>query len=297
MKLPLAAAVALVSLSASAATPTLSGLYAVGELGLVDFSMADGKIVGKLRSSSQCVFVADTPVVTGTFEGNVFVGSVTLCLEGAGCPAQRTFPVMGVHHGDALAAWVHLESGCTSPALEEKKLFLRPATIEEKQKVIGDSSASALAAKQNKGDAAAIAAEAILEGNRLFQDQKFGPAREKFRQAMESDPTRWEAVTGYGLMELKLGYPERALENFEKALTVATSRRATSAQLAQIHYNKACALVVTHDEKGAVGSLRQAVKLGGVTLDDLLNDPDLNPLRKDAGFKALVAEVRTKKSR
>ncbi|MFZ5440033.1 MAG: TPR end-of-group domain-containing protein [Myxococcota bacterium] len=289
------AALALVSLTAAAATPTLSGLYAVGELGLVDFSMSDGKIVGKLRSSAQCVFVADTPVVTGSFEGNVFVGTVTLCLEGAGCPAQRSFPVLGVHHDDAVAAWIHLDSGCTSPALEDRKLFLRPATVEEKQRVLGNSSASAVAAKQVKGDAAAIAAEAILEGNRLFQDQKFGPAREKFRQAMEADPTRWEAVTGFGLMELKLGFPERALEHFERALTVAGARRASAAQLAQIHYNKACALVATQDDKGAVTSLRQAVKLGGVTLDDLLNDPDLNPLRKDAGFKALVAEVRTSK--
>ncbi len=286
-------ALAMVPCVAVAATPPLTGLYAVGELGLVEFSMADGKIVGKLRSSAQCVFAPDTQVVSGTFEGNVFIGTVTLCQDGASCPAQKTYPMMGVHHGDSVAAWIHLEAGCTSPALEEKKLVFRPATVEEKKTVVGDSSAAAIAQKQNRGDPTAQAAEAILEGNRLMQDQKISQAREKFRQAMESDDSRWEGFLGYGVTEVKLGRAARSLEHFDKALTIAQAHRATPAQLAQIHYNRACAQVAMADNKGAVTSLRAAIKIGGASLfaDDLTTDPDLNGLRNDLDFKRLVADA------
>ncbi len=296
-------ALALVSWGASAATPTLSGLYAVGEMGLVDFSMSEGKIVGKLRSSAQCVFAADTQVVTGNFEGNVFVGTVTLCLDGAGCPGQRAFPMLGVHHGDAVAAWIHLDEGCTSPALDGKALFFRPATVEEKQKVVGDSSAAAVAQKQNKADPQEQATEACQEGDRLLQDRKVNQAREKFRQAMEADPNRWEALMGFGVTEVKLGRSERALEYFDRAFAIGSTqtqpRRPSPGHLSQVHYNRACALMMMGDKKGAVASLRAAVKLGGAALysEPLLTDDDLEPLRTDPEFKRFVNEVTRKKQR
>ncbi len=289
-------AVALVSLaSAAAPPPPLLGLYAVGEMGLVEFSMSDGKIVGKLRASAQCVFPPDTQVVTGSFEGNVFVGTVTLCQEGASCPGQRTYPLLGVFHGDSVASWIHLDPRCTSPALDGKALFFRPATVEEKQKVLGDNSASAVAQKGNKADPQSQAAEAIIEANRLLQDQKIGPAREKFRQAMEADESRWEAVMGFGVTEVKLGRADRAFEYFDKAMSVATGqgRRVSAAQLSQIHYNRACAQLATGDKKAAVASLRNALKLGGASmyLDQFSDDRDLEALRSDPDFKRLVADT------
>lgn len=286
-------ALAMVPFAAAAApTPVLSGLYSVGELGLVQFSVLEGKVVGKLKSSAQCVFVPDTQVVTGAFEGSVFVGTVTLCQTGAGCAPQKNYPMLGVSHDDAVAGWIHLESPCRSPALDRGSLFFRPATPEEKQKVASESSAAQVAGK-NKADPAVQADEAINDGQKLIQDTKYSPAREKFRQAMELDATRWEGYLGYGVTEVKLGHPERSLEYFDKALAVGQARKASPANLALAHYNRACALVAMGDKKGAIAWLKTTVKVGGASnvIDWLTDDPDLNPIRSDPDFKRVLGDA------
>lgn len=287
-------ALALVPFAAAATpTPVLSGLYSVGELGLVQFSVMDGRVIGKVKLSAECVFAPDTQVITGVFEGGVFVGSVTLCQTGAGCPALRTYPMLGVSHDDAVGGWIRLDPQCQSPALDGRALFFRPATPEEKQKVASESSAAAFAQKQNNKDPALLAVEAIAEGQRLIMDTQFGPAREKFRQAMELDETRWDAVLGYGVTEVKLGHPERSLEYFDKALAVAQLRKASPANLALAHYNRACAQVAMGEKKGAIASLKTAVKVGGASnlIDWLTDDPELNPVRNDPDFKRLLADA------
>jgi Tfp pilus assembly protein PilF len=294
------AAFALVPLLAGAVqTPVLSGLYSVGELGLVQFTVVDGKVVGKVKLANECSFPPDTQVVSGVFEGGVFVGNVTLCQTGAGCAAQRTYPMLGVAHDDAVGGVIRLDAGCRSPALDERALFIRPASVEEKQKVAGDSSALALAAKQNGKDPSVAAAEAIADGQKLLQDSRFQQAREKFRQAMELDDVHWEAALGYGLTEVKLSRPERSLEYFDKSLSIATQRKVQPAYVAQIHYNRACALVAMGDKKEAITSLRTALKLGGAAnlLDQLTDDPDLGPIRGDLEFRKLVSEAQLQYNR
>jgi tetratricopeptide (TPR) repeat protein len=200
--------------------------------------------------------------------------------------------MLGVSHDDAVAGWIRLESPCQSPALDGRSLFFRPATPEEKQKVASDSSAASVAGK-DKNDPKVQADAAISDGDRLLQEAKFSAAREKFRQAMELDESRWDAPNGYGSTEVKLGHPERSLEYFEKALNLAVSHKESPADVATIHYNRACAQVAMGDKKGAVGSLRTALKVGGVAnlIDSLVADPDLNPLRSDADFKRMLAEA------
>lgn len=298
MKRTLVALAMVPFVAAAAATPVLSGLYSVGELGLVQFSLVEGKVVGKVKSSAQCIFPPDTQVVTGTFEGSVFVGTVTLCQTGAGCSPQRSYPMLGVAHDDAVAGWIRLEGSCKSPALDGRSLFFRPANTEEKQKVASEISAAQVAGK-DKSDPAVQADEAIKEGQRLVQDTKFAPAREKFRQAMELDGTRWDALLGYGLTEVKLGHPERSLEFFDKALAVAQQRKTSASNLAMAHYNRACAQAAMGDKKGAVASLKIAVRMGGASnlIDSLTDDPDLNLLRTDTDFKRLLAEAQAQHNR
>lgn len=299
MKRTLAALALIPFVAAAAPPPVLSGLYSVGELGLVYFSVVEGKIVGKAKVSGVCDFPLDTPVVTGTFEGGVFLGKVMLCQTGAGCPTQRTYPMLGVFHDDAVAGWIRLDSRCQTRALDGRALFFRPATAEEQQKVSTGSSATAIAERQNNKDPALLAAEAITEGQRLIQDTKFGPAREKFRQAMEFDDVHWEAALGYGLTEVKLSHPERSLEFFDKALALAQAHKAAPANVAQIHYNRACAQVAMGDKKGALASLKTAVRVGGASnlIDQLTDDPDLTPLRSEAEFRRFLADAQAQHNR
>jgi hypothetical protein len=293
MKRTLALAWLVLSVPAIAApTPILSGLYSVGELGLVEFSLADGKVIGKMKSSQQCVFAHETSIVTGAFEGDVFVGTVNLCQDGSSCAATRTYQILGVFHEGAVAAWVHLDPGCTSPALDRNTLFLRPATLEEKQKVLGTNSASAVAQKMNKKELAVLAAEALADGNRLLSEQKFGPAREKFKQSVEANES-WEALLGLGTAEIKLNRLQESLAFLDRALTVAQNAKASGTQISQVHYNRACAEVALGDNKAALTSLRTAIKLGGAQnyLDALTSDADLQKLRGESEFRRFVAET------
>lgn len=280
------------ALAVAAPTPVLSGLYSVGELGLVDFQIADGKVIGKVKSPLQCDFPTDTAVVNGAFEGGVFVGTINLCQEGSSCPATRTYQMLGVFHDGAVSAWIHLDPGCSSPVLDRNTLYFRPATLEEKQRVLGSNSASAVAQKLNKKELAVLAAEALAEGNRLLADQKFGPAREKFKQSVEANES-WEALLGLATAEIKLNRLKESMGYLDRALSVAQGVKANGMQISQVHYNRACAETAMGDNKAALTSLRTAVKLGGAQLylDALLSDPDLQKLRGDSEFRRFVADT------
>lgn len=79
MKLVLAAA--LVSFTAVAAP--LNGLYAVGDLGIVEFSTSGTSVVGKLRTNGRCMLPVNSVVAQGALEGSTFAGTVTVCQEGS----------------------------------------------------------------------------------------------------------------------------------------------------------------------------------------------------------------------
>lgn len=281
------------SLTWAAPTPVLSGLYSVGELGLVDFSISDGKVIGKIKSSHQCVFAPDTQIVTGAFEGGVFVGTVNLCQEGpASCAATRTYQIMGVFHVDSVAAWLHLDPGCSSPALDHGQLFFRPASLEDKQRVLGPNSATQVAQKLNKRQLAVFAAEAAAEGNRLLAEQKVGPAYEKFRQSVEANET-WEGLLGLANTQIKLERYEEALAVLVRAQAAGQASRISPAYLSQVPYNRACIEIGMGDNKAALASLRAAIKMGGAAmyLEPLTTDTDLAKIRPDPEFQRLVAET------
>lgn len=284
---------ALLPCSALAATPVLSGLYAVGEVGLVDFTTQDGKVTGRLKLSGACSFSGDTQVVTGAFEGNVLVAQVLLCQEGASCPAERTYPMLGFWRDDVVAGQVRLEPACSSPALDGKALFIRPASVEEKQKVLGgQGSAAQHAQKQHHGDPVVMASEAIASGKQHLEQQNYGQAREAFKVSVELDP-RWEAYNGLGVSEVKLNRARASLEAFDKALELAAKAKVGTDGVQEIHYNRACALAALGETKNAVAALRTALKVGGAAslVPALAKDPDLEPIRGDAEFKKLYADA------
>jgi len=71
--------------------------------------------------------------------------------------------------------------------------------------------------------------------------------------------------------------------------------RAVAAEIeperAGVWYNLACARSLAGDEKGALKALRRAVDTGFRDLDLLRTDEDLEPLRGEKAFEAIVAEL------
>ncbi|MBS0664588.1 MAG: hypothetical protein JSR48_15075 [Verrucomicrobia bacterium] len=61
---------------------------------------------------------------------------------------------------------------------------------------------------------------------------------------------------------------------------------------ATAHYNLACSLALSKRKRDALRSLHQAVKLGYTDLDWMQQDPDLDGLKDDPAFAALVAQLK-----
>lgn len=57
------------------------------------------------------------------------------------------------------------------------------------------------------------------------------------------------------------------------------------------HYNLACSLALKQRKRDAINSLRRAVELGYRNADWLLEDPDLEELRGEPAFEALLSEI------
>lgn len=108
-----------------------------------------------------------------------------------------------------------------------------------------------------------------------------------------ASPDFWETLMGLGLAQIKQGKPERSLPLFESALEAASQQRATSAQLGQILFHRARALVQLEDTAGAMSSLRAAVRLGvsAELLKGLTEDAALAPLRRRQDWKRFLAEA------
>jgi tetratricopeptide (TPR) repeat protein len=63
-------------------------------------------------------------------------------------------------------------------------------------------------------------------------------------------------------------------------------------QNATAHYNLACSLALLKRKADALKSLRQAVSLGYTDFDWMQQDPDLDGLKKDPAFNALLLQLK-----
>ena len=61
---------------------------------------------------------------------------------------------------------------------------------------------------------------------------------------------------------------------------------------ATAHYNLACSLALSKKRPDALRSLRKAISLGYDDLDWMEQDPDLEILKNDQGFKKLLAQLK-----
>jgi hypothetical protein len=282
-------------LAQARSAPVLSGLYSVGDLGVVDFVTQDGKVTGKLKLPGVCSFPPDTTVISGVFEGQVLVASVMLCQDGESCPSQRIVPMLGFLRDDAVVGQIRLELDCTSPALDGKSLHIRPASVDEKKLVLGaENSAAQLAQRQTRVDPAVAAAQSVMVGLEQLEQKNYAQAREAFRAAYELDP-RWESLRGIGLAELKLGHAAQALEQLNKAMQMAQRAKVGDAALQDLHYHRARALAATGRVPETIAALEQAVKANGAAplVSALATDAEFNVIKNDPEYRRYYGKVRT----
>jgi tetratricopeptide (TPR) repeat protein len=99
-------------------------------------------------------------------------------------------------------------------------------------------------------------------------------------------------LADYSLLEYRAGDYLRARELRERALAITRQTLGPRhALVGRDLYNLACLDALEGNEETALERLREAIAAGWATTR-ILDDPDLDSLRGDPRFEALVAEVR-----
>jgi tetratricopeptide (TPR) repeat protein len=243
-------------------------------------------------------------VLSGTFEGDVFLGTVFICQVGPSCETEKAFPFFAVYHGGALAGDVKLDVGCSSPGLEGRRLNVAVASPEDRLLISQDSenSASSIAGKNsNRKELEARAREAFNAGQLKIKENNFSAARTALERSISYDDGDWKTWMLLGQVELKLGNAAKGLECLQKAILAARPPKArlTDQELGDLFYNHACAQARNGKKKDAITSLRSAFRVGDLAelIANAQEDPDLDALREEPDFKKVLADAKAKKDK
>jgi hypothetical protein len=86
---------------------------------------------------------------------------------------------------------------------------------------------------------------------------------------------------------IKRGYPARAAEMYQEMTKELAGLDNSPDWQGTIRYNNACSFSLLGDKETAVNELREALKLNPGLTEWSRQDPDFEPIRGEAGFKAL----------
>jgi tetratricopeptide (TPR) repeat protein len=278
-----------------AAGPALSGLYRLGGVGIVDVSLMDGRVVGRLKASEECREIApESTVLTGSFEGTLFVGSVTVCQSGASCVPQKSYPFLGFWIDDGLVGSVKLDSGCSSAAIDSGAIHITSATAEDRQALLGGKAGSAVEVAARDAGSRSLE-RTVSDGTALVKEGKYAEALVILHAVQGADPDNVSLLYVTGVAHAGLKQSKQAVELLRRAASLAKSQKRAPRLVGEIHFNLACALAQEKRNKEAVEALSAGFDYAGesgFTLDDLLKNPDLAPLRRDKDFQSLTARMR-----
>lgn len=86
---------------------------------------------------------------------------------------------------------------------------------------------------------------------------------------------------------IKRGYPSRAAEMYQEMTGQLTSLDNSPDWQGTIRYNNACSFSLLGDKETAINELGEALKLNPGLTEWSRQDPDFEPIRGEAGYKAL----------
>jgi len=241
---------------------------------------ADGDLfVGRLVAPGACKFEEGSEVLKGTLLDDSFAGKLRVCLRGKACKAKEEWvsAVFLVGAGSMSGA-VHVESkGCTAPVGKKGGLTLKRA--------VGAPAAGGtppkVAPRNEKRARRAKARELLRDGAAYLNEGSFEAARRRFLEAIETDGGIPEAFNGVGVTWRMRNDLERALEWYKKALVV-------DPDFGDAYYNMACVYALRGEKDLALRYLQIAALNGYASGEGIDADPDLEPLRGDPAYQALL---------
>jgi hypothetical protein len=86
---------------------------------------------------------------------------------------------------------------------------------------------------------------------------------------------------------IKRGHPARAAEMYQETTRQLTSLNDSPEWQGTIRYNNACSFSLLGDKETAINELREALQLNPGLTEWSQQDPDFEPIRGEAGYKAL----------
>jgi hypothetical protein len=281
----------------ASAAPSLKGIYKASNLGLLDVGVSGGRVVGKFRTSGQCNYSVDEEVLTGKFEGNVFIGNVLVCQTGEGCSgASKLYPFLAIYSGKALVGEVALPEGCTSQGLSDGRRFvLEEATAEEKQQALEPAKpvSDKIPRNANKREREAIAEREFRAASDHFNKGRYKLAADGFEVAVAANEAWGLPVMMLGVCKVKLQKWKEGKALIDKGLKM--SGKTVSPELrALANYSLAVVADANGQRGDAFALMKSAVGLTsepGAMVTELKKDPDLSGFRSDAQYKQFLADL------
>lgn len=280
-RLTLASLVTLLAVPpASAGGPSVAGEWD-SAVGRIRIEAAGDLYTGKLVApSAACKFEPDAEVFKGTILDDSLAGKLRVCLRGKACKAKEEWAsAVFLVGADALSGAVHVESkGCAAPVGRKGGLALKRA--------VGPAPAVGGAtpkppARDDRRARRAKARELMRDGAAYLNEGSFEAARRRFLEAIETDDGIPEAFNGVGVTWRMRNDLDRALEWYKKALVV-------DPDFGDAYYNMACVYALRGEKDLALRYLQIAALNGYVSGEGIDADPDLESLRADPAYKALL---------
>ncbi|RKG67606.1 hypothetical protein D7V80_15580 [Corallococcus sp. CA054B] len=259
----------------------MNSTYQADAFGPIELRSDGEHLVGTAPAGGPCQRPVAEQILTGDFQGNVFLGELTLCQTGDTCTPSRSFPVMLVYNVEerALGGVVKLEDSCDSPALPKNRMLVLRATEQGAALTPTLTPASAQAPEQRQaqapvppppsGGAAQIAAQRRLEpldaaatlklGQSMLASQNAIGASQQFQLVLSQEKEKnnaW-ALTGMGVSHYLRKQQPEALKYLEQARSVGPGPAR-----AEAWFWMACVKRAAQETRVAQEALRRALTEG-----------------------------------
>jgi hypothetical protein len=265
--------------------PLVEGEYE-SPLGRVRVSGRAGAYRGVLVAASDlCAFKEGDEVVRTTLLDDSLAGQVRVCLAGKGCKAREEWSsAVLLVSGERLSGAVHVAAkGCKAPLGKNGGVaFVRVRSASGPAATLPAGPAASVGARgRPSAEARAKAREIMRDGAAWLSEGNFEAARRRFLEAIDVDDGIPEAYNGVGVTYRMRNDLRRALEWYKKALTV-------DPDFGDAYYNMACVYALEGQKEMALRYLQIAAMNGYATAEGIDGDPDLEAVRGEPGYKALV---------
>jgi len=275
-----AASLLAASAGARAGTPNIAGDYD-SPLGRIRIAGDGASYRATVLSPSRaCAFAAGEEVLRATLLDDSLAGQVRVCLAGKECREKDEWAsAVLLASGGKLSGAVHVQSkGCRAP------LGKRGGIALTKAGKASPATAAPAASKRKSGRAETARARAqglLRDGAAWLGEGSFEKARQRFLEAIDADASIPEAYNGVGVTYRMRNDLPRALEWYKRALAVDPN-------FGDAYYNMACVYALEGEKELALRYLQIAALNGYATAGGMDEDPDLESLRAEAGYRALV---------